>query len=131
MTWQDEMEKVYKINSGFRIFLWVFSIFCFLLVVLIPMGILLLYIAFRAEVRITHDMFERRWVGKKSVPWSEITEISWLPARGYLQGQMRPLRIVAENPTSKVKFGLPVGAFERAEEILGELQRRSGKVISK
>lgn len=125
------MEKIYKVSPGFKIFLWIFCFLCFLLVILIPLGILLLYIAFKAEVRMTHDMFERRWVGKKAVPWNEITELSWLPAMGFLQRQMRPLRIVAKNPVSTVKFGLPVGAFERTEELLAELQKRSGKNISK
>ncbi|KAB2842825.1 hypothetical protein F9K50_01195 [bacterium] len=124
------MEKIFKVSPGFRIFLWIFSIFCFLLVVLIPMGILLLYIALKAEVRMTHDTLERRWVGRKAVPWNEITELSWLPAMGYLQRYMRPLRIVAENPASKVKFGLPVGAFERTDELLVELQKRSGKTVA-
>ena len=125
------MEKTYRMRSGFKIFLWIFSVFCFLLVVLIPLGGLLLYVIYTAEVHMTADMLERRWVGKKSVPWNEISELSWLPTRGFLQGFMRPLRIVASNPTSKVRFGIPVGAFERTDELIAELEKYSGKSISK
>lgn len=124
------MEKTYKISAGFKVFLWIFAVLCFLLIVLIPLGGLLLYIAYQAEIRMSHDSFERRWIGKKSVPWNEITELSWLPAMGYLQRQMRPLRIVAKNPTSTVKFGVPVGAFEKTEELVAELQKRAGKTIA-
>jgi hypothetical protein len=125
------MEKIYKISPGFKTFFWILAVLCFLLVIMIPAGILLLYIVYTAEVRMTHDMFERRWIGKKMVSWNEITELSWLPALGYLQRQMRPLRIVAKNPVGTVKIGLPVGAFERTDELLAELQKRSGQAISK
>jgi len=125
------MEKIYKVSSGFKVFFWILAVLCFLLVIMIPAGILLLYIVYKAEVRMTHDMFERRWIGKNSVPWNEITELAWLPTPGYLQKQMRPLRIVAKNPVKTVKIGLPVGVFERTDELLEELQKRSGQTISK
>ena len=125
------MDTVYKLSSGFKIFFWILAVLCFLLVFLIPAGILVLYIGYTAEVRLNSHLFERKWVGKKSTPWNEIVELSWLPARGMLQKMMRPMRIVAKNPTQTIKFGLPVGAFERSEELIAELQKRSGKEISK
>ena len=126
-----QIEQVYKVSSGFKIGFWILAVFCFLLIIMIPAGVLILYIVYKAEVRLTHDMFERRWVGKKSAPWNEIVELKWLPAVGMLQRAMRPMRIVAKNPTRTVKIGLPVGAFERSEELIAELQKRSGKTISK
>ncbi len=125
------METVYKLSSGFKTFFWILAVLCFLLILLIPAGVLLLYIAYTAEVRLTPHLFERRWIGKKSAPWNEMVELTWLPTPGMLQRMMRPMRIVAKNPTQTVKIGLPVGAFERSEELIAELQKRSGKEISK
>ena len=126
-----ETERVYKVSSGFKIFFWILAVLCCLLIIMIPAGIAIIYIVYKAEVRMTHDMFSRRWLGQKSVPWNEITELKWLPALGALQRAMRPMRIVAKSTTGTVKLGLPVGAYEKSEEIIAELQRRSGKTLSK
>lgn len=125
------MDQVYKVSSGFKIFFWILAVLCCLMIILIPAGILMIYIIYKAEVRMTRDTFSRRWVGQKEVPWNEITELSWLPAMGAMQRAMRPLRIVAKSTTRTVKIGLPVGAFEKSEEIVAELQKRSGKSLTK
>lgn len=124
------MEQVYKLSSGFKIIFWILAVLCFLMVITIPATVLIIYVVYKAEVRLSPDRFERRWMGLKSVPWNEITELKWLPAAGALQKAMSPMRIVAKNPTQTVKIGLPVGAFERSEEIIAELQKRSGKTLS-
>jgi hypothetical protein len=125
------MDQVYKISSGFKVFFWILAVICFLMLILIPAGVLILFVVYRAEVRLSADRFERRWLGLKSAPWNEIVELTWLPAVGALQRAMRPLRIVAKNPVNTVKIGLPVGAFERSDELVAELQKRSGKTLSK
>jgi hypothetical protein len=124
------MEQIYKLSSGFKTVFWVLAVLCFLLVIMIPAGILVLFIVYKAEVRLTPDRFERRWVGQKSAPWNEIVELKWLPAVGMLQRAMRPMRIVAKNPTQTIKIGLPVGAFERSGELIAEIEKRSGKTLS-
>lgn len=125
------MDQVYKISSGFKVFFWILAVICFLMLILIPAGVLILFVVYKAEVRLSADRFERRWLGLKSAPWNEIVELTWLPAVGALQRAMRPLRIVAKNPVSTVKIGLPVGAFERSDELVAELEKRSGKTLSK
>lgn len=124
------MEQIFKVRSGFKVFFWILAVLCFLLVILFPAGILLIYVAYKAEVRMTDKTLEARWIGRKAVPWSEITELSWLPTRGALNGMMRPLRFVATSAGKTVKGGIPVGAFERTDELIAELQKRSGKTIS-
>lgn len=125
------MENIYKLSSGFKTFFWILAVLCFLMVIMIPATVMLIYIIYTAEVRITHDTFERRWLGKRTVMLNEITELAWLPTPGYLQKMMRPMRIVAKNPTQTIKFGLPIGAFEKSDEIVAELQKRTGKTASK
>jgi hypothetical protein len=79
----------------------------------------------------TDKTLEVKWMGRKVAAWNEITELSWLPTRGALNAMMRPLRFVAKSAGKTVKGGIPVGAFERTEELIAELQKRSGKTISK
>jgi len=124
-----EQDKVFKVSKGFKIFFWVIAVLCILMVIMAPAGILLIYIIYKAEVRMTYHTLERRWLGYKAVPWNEITELKWLPAIGAMQRAMRPLRVVAKNPTKTTKFGIPTGTFERNEELLAELEKRSGKTI--
>jgi len=124
------MEKTYRLSRGFTIFFWILGIFCCLIVITLPLGILIIYLIFTAEVHLTHDMLERRWLGRKAVPLNEITELKWLPHYGLLQGQMRPLQVVAKNPVKKTRFGIPVGCFERCDEMIVEMQKRSGHTIS-
>jgi hypothetical protein len=124
-----EQEKVFKVSKGFKIFFWVIAVLCILMVFMIPAGALLIYIISTGEVRMSQQSLSRKWIGTKTVPWNEITELKWLPALGALQRAMRQLRVVAKNPTKTVKFGIPVGCFERNEELIEELQKRWGKAI--
>jgi hypothetical protein len=117
-------------SSGFKTFFWILAVLCILMVIMIPAGILLIYLIFNAEVRMTPHTLERKWMGKKTMQWNEITELKWLPTPGALQKAMRPLRVVAKNPTRIVKAGIPVGVFERSPEIIAEMQKRSGKTIA-
>ncbi len=122
-------EITFKISHGFKIFFWILAVLCFLLVLMIPASILLIWVIYKAEVRMTYDELEVQWIGRKKAYWKEITELKWLPALNYVQRKMRPLAYKGQNPTRKFKGGIPVGAFERTDELLAELQKRSGQTI--
>jgi hypothetical protein len=124
------MEQVYKLTTGFKVFFWILAILCLVLVVLFPGTILLVYLIFTAEVRITDKTLQRTWLGTKTVAWGDITELSWLPTKGALAAMMKPLQFVAKSADKTVKASIPVGVFERSGELIAELQKRSGKSIS-
>jgi hypothetical protein len=44
---------------------------------------------------------------------------------------MKPLRFIANSSGKTIQGNIPVGVFERSEELIAELQKRSGKQISK
>ena len=67
------MEQVYKLTTGFKVFFWILAILCLVLVVLFPGTILLVYLIFTAEVRITDKTLQRTWLGTKTVAWGDIT----------------------------------------------------------
>ena len=124
------METVYGLSKGFKIFFWILAVICCLMIILIPLGILLIYIIYTAEVRMTSHSLERKWLGRKVMAWNEITELKWMPAVGAMQRAMRPLRVVAKSPTQTVKAGIPVGTFERSAELVAELEKRAGRTIA-
>ena len=123
------MEDVYKLGSGFKVFFWILAVLCILMVFTIPFAILIIVLIFRAEVKLTPYTLERVWMGKKVWNINEITELKWLPTPGFLQKMMRPLMVVSKNPTKTVKAGIPVGTFERTEELVAELEKRTGKKV--
>ena len=118
-------------RKGFKVFFWILAILCFLMVIMIPAGVLLIYLIYTAEVRMTPHTLERKWIGKKVWAWNEITELKWLPTPSFLQKAMRPMRVMSKNPTQTVKGGIPIGTFERTEELIGELEKRTGKKITR
>jgi len=124
------MDTTFKMRSGFKVFFWILAVFCTILIILIPAAVLIVWIAYTAEVKMNPDTLEVKWIGRKIAPWKDITELKWLPAHGGLKRAMRPLSFKAMSDGKKIAGGIPVGVFERTEELLAELQKRSGKTIS-
>jgi len=122
-------ELTFKVRHGFKVFFWILAVLCFLLVLMIPAGILLIWILYKAEVRMTYDELEVQWIWRKKAYWKEITEFKWMPALNYVQRQMRPLLYKGQNPAQSFKGNIPVGVFERTDELLSELEKRSGKPV--
>lgn len=124
------MEQVFKVSSGFRIVCWVLAVVSCVIFILLPFGILLIFIAYKAEVRMTQDTLEARWIGRRVARWNEITEMSWGRSTGIIRTAMRPLRFVASSAGKTIQGNIPVGVFERSDELVAELQKRAGRQIA-
>ena len=89
----------------------------------------MLWLAYKAEVRITDDKLYVRWIGTREIPWSDISGFKWAPAAGAIGAMMRPLSYTLHSkPRSRGNIAL--GTFQNTEEILSELTRRTGQQIA-
>ena len=118
------MFQEYGINSGFKVF---FIILGIVGLPLFLMGIPILFLAFKAYVKIDEDKLEFWWLGTKTIPWSEIKSINRINSGGLLVAVMHSLRIEKTNG----KFAnLPVGCFVNKQKILSKINEKTGLLSS-
>jgi hypothetical protein len=76
----------------------------------------------------TDDKLYIRWIGTREIPWSDISGFTWAGGAGAVLAALRPLKYqLHSKPGSNANIA--VGAFERSDEMLAELTRRSGRTI--
>lgn len=122
------MDRVYGTRTGFKVGCWILAVVCAALVVLLPATFLMLWIAYRAQVRMTDDKLYVRWIGSREISWNDISRLEWARGRGAIGALMRPLAYsLHSKPRSR--GNLAVGTFHGTDEILAELTRRTGLTI--
>jgi hypothetical protein len=114
-------ERVYRLRKGFQVFCWVMAVLCFALVVLAPMGAMMIWILFHAEIRITTSHLIIKWFGTRTIPWSEIASLAPVRAQGAVGAMMMPHQYTLRSGKSG---NIAVGAHDGTEEILAEIRKR-------
>lgn len=117
------MFKEYGINTGFKIFLILFGIIALPLFLI---GILFFLLAFKAYVKMDEEKLEFWWLGKKTIPWTEITNISRNSNGSLLVAMMHSLRIEKSNGKAA---NLPAGCFVNKKEILDKISEKTGMPV--
>lgn len=120
------MERVYRTSTGFKVGCWILAVICAVFIVLVPGTILMLWLAYKAEVRMTNDKLYVRWMGTREIPWKDLSGFEWARAAGIIGAMMRPL---SYSLNGKSGGNIAIGAFEKNDEILAELATRSGQKI--
>jgi hypothetical protein len=122
------MDKTFRTSKGMKVGCWVLAGLCAVFIVALPFTILMLWIAYGAHVRMTGDKLYIRWIGTREIPWSDISGFTWAGGAGAVRAALRPLKYqLHSKPGSNANIA--VGAFERSDEMLAELTRRTGHTI--
>lgn len=107
---------------------WILAVLCAVFIVTLPGTLLMLWIAYGAHVRMTGDRLFIRWIGTREIAWSDLSGFAWAGGAGAVRAVLRPLHYrLRSRPGSKANIA--VGAFERSDEMLAELTRRTGHAI--
>jgi len=122
------MDKTFRTSNGMKVGCWVLAVLCAVFIVTLPGTMVMLWIAYGAQVRMTGDKLSIRWIGSREIPWSDISGFTWAGGAGVARAALRPLKYqLHSRPGSTANIA--VGAFERSDEMLAELTRRTGHAI--
>lgn len=121
-------ERIYRTRTGFKIGCWILAVICAVFVVLLPGTVLMLWLAYKAEVRMTDEKLYVRWIGTREIAWNDLSGFSWGPAAGAIGAMMRPLSYTQHSKRSR--GNIAVGTFQNTDEILAELTKRTGLQIA-
>ncbi len=113
---------------------------CIISFVLAPVGILFIWMARRAKVEFTDSAFVYRMLTTKTIPYAEVKSITQArPKTAYAHMDAAnttkavvtviPLIIEYTKNGSTKKTKLSLNFFERAHDILNELEARTGRRI--
>ena len=123
------MDKTFSTSKGMKVACWVLAVLCAVFIVTLPGTILMLWIAYGAQVRMTGDKLSIRWIGTREIPWSDISGFTWAGGAGAVRAALRPLKCQLRSKPGSNAGSIAVGAFERSDEMLAELTRRTGHTI--
>ena len=122
------MDKTFRTSKGMKVGCWILAVLCAVFIVTLPGTLLMLWIAYGAHVRMTGDRLSIRWIGTREIAWSDIAGFTWAGGAGAVRAALRPLNYrLRSKPGSNANIA--VGAFERSDEMLAELTRRTGHAI--
>ena len=122
------MDRIFRTSKGMKVGCWVLAVLCAVFIVTLPGTMLMLWIAYRAQVRMTGDKLYIRWIGTREIPWSDISAFTWAGGAGAVRAALRPLKYqLHSKPGSNASIA--VSAFERSDEMLAEFTRRTGHAI--
>jgi hypothetical protein len=123
-----DMDKTFMTSKAMKLGCWILAVLCAVFVFTLPGAVLMLWIAYGAQVRMTRDTLCIRWIGSREIPWSDICGFAWADGGGVVRAVLRPLRYQLRS-TPGSSANIAVGAFERGDELLAELSRRTGRPI--
>ena len=122
------MDKTFGTSKGMKAGCWILAILCAVFIFTLPGTMLMLWLAYGAQVRMTGDKLRIRWIGSREIAWSDISGFSWAGGAGAVRAALRPLEYRRRSKPGSNPH-IAVGAFERGDEILAELTRRTGHAI--
>lgn len=114
-------ERVYPLRTGFKVFCWIMAAICLLIP---PLAIALIWIVFKAEIRMTDAHLVVKWFGTRTIPWGEISNLQPARAQGVVGAMMMPHTYTLKSGKSG---NIAVGAHKETQEILAEIARRAGR----
>jgi hypothetical protein len=123
------MDKTFGTSKGMKVGCWVLAVLCAVFIVTLPGTLLMLWIAYGAHVRMTGDKLYIRWIGSREIPWSDVSGFAWAGGAGAVRAALRPLKCQLHSKPGSNANTIAVGAFERSDEMLAELTRRTGQPI--
>ncbi len=122
------MEKTYKLRTSHRNFCIFMGVLCCVLVVMIPFGIMMFWLATQPRITITDQHLIVRWFGTRTIPWADIASLRVAGTQGVQAAAQGPISYTLKsNPSGNPRIA--VGSFEGREEIMAEITRRTGLQI--
>jgi hypothetical protein len=119
------MERVFKTSTGFKVGCWVIAVLCGVFVVMLPFSLAVLWLAYRAQVRVTDDKIVVRWFGTREHAWSDIAKLAWVRGGGAVGGAMRPMSYeLRSKPNANPRIA--IGALQGSEELLAIITAKTG-----
>jgi hypothetical protein len=122
------MGKTYGTSTGFKVLCWVMAVICAVFIVLIPMSALLLWLAYGSRIETTDEHLVIKWFGTRRIAWGDFAELRWARGGGLVGALMKPVTYqLKSKPGGAPRFA--VGAYQNSQEILDEIQRRTGLTV--
>jgi hypothetical protein len=103
--------QTYGLSGGWKAFFWIFGI---LATPIFLLGVPVIILALKARVEIDDEAFSFWWLGKKTIPWADMVDVSKAPPANALGAGMQPIFITRADGK---KFTFPSGTFENRDAI--------------
>ena len=111
----------YPLKTGWKVFFWIFGV---LTVPMFFVGVPVVMLALKAELRVTNEGLQWWWLGTRTAPWHG-TFVQKVAGANLLARLMGPLRLQVDGKN----LALPLGTFEGEHEVAQLLRDRAGADI--
>jgi len=121
-------EKIYPLKTSMKVLFWILAIVCTIIIVGIPFAIIFYMMIFRSRIVLKEDRIVQTWLKTREVAYAEVSALAWGPRAGGVVGVMMGRPLHWHDREGKKRFwGFMVEAVENGQELLAELEARTGQ----
>lgn len=111
----------YPLKSGWKLFFWILGLVALPIVFL---GVPILMLAVKAELRVSEKGLQWWWLGTRTAPWGG-TFVQKVQGANTMARMMGPFQLLVDGK----KLALPLWTFEGSEEVAQLLREHAGAEI--